>query len=68
MTAEGRIFHITIAGEVGPATRQAFADTDVRVEDGNTVLSGELIDQASLHALLERIQALGLELIGVRID
>ena len=31
-----------------------------------TVLHGEIVDQAALHGVLDRVQALGLELIEVR--
>lgn len=68
MTPTGRAFHITLAGEVGPAMREAFADLDVHVADGHTVLAGELVDQAALHSILERLQALGLVLIEVRVE
>ena len=31
-----------------------------------TVLHGEIADQAALHGVLDRVQALGLELVEVR--
>ena len=68
MTSTRRRFHITFAGEIGPATRAAFADLDVHIAEGTTVLSGELVDQAALHSILERVQALGLALIEVRVE
>ncbi len=34
-------------------------------EDGNTLLSGHLADQAALHGLLKKIRDLGLPLISV---
>jgi hypothetical protein len=37
----------------------------VEVEPTITVLSGDL-DQHSLHTLLDRVRAAGLELVGVR--
>ncbi len=58
-------YEIRIGGIVGPAARQAFADLVIEVEASTTVLAGEL-DQAALHGLIERIEALGLELIEVR--
>ncbi len=36
-------------------------------EDGNTVLSGPVVDQAALHSLLDKAWNLGLELLEVRI-
>ena len=39
---------------------------DATLACGDTVLRGEVRDQAALYGLLERIQALGLELVEVR--
>jgi hypothetical protein len=47
---------------IGPAARQAFAGLGVVVEPPVTVLAGDL-DQVELHALLERVRALGLDLL-----
>jgi hypothetical protein len=58
-------YEIRVTGSFGPDAREAFADTIVRVEPTITILSGEF-DQRGLHALLERVRALGLELVDVR--
>lgn len=63
MTTTG--YEILILGTLGPAAQQAFADLTIEVEMPLTVLSGEL-DQAALHLLLDRVRALGLELVEVR--
>jgi hypothetical protein len=36
------------------------------VQPVETVLHGELVDQAALHGVIDRVQALGLELVEVR--
>ena len=58
-------YEIKIIGSLGPATREAFADLVVQVEPTITVLSGDL-DQSSLHEVLDRVRALGLELIEIK--
>lgn len=58
-------YEIRVIGSLGPAAREAFADMVVEVEPTITILSGDL-DQRSLHALLDRVRALGLELVGVK--
>lgn len=58
-------YEIRVIGSLGPAAREAFADMLVEVEPTITVLSGDL-DQRGLHDLLERVRALGLELVGVK--
>jgi hypothetical protein len=60
-----RTYEIRVVGALGPAAREAFADMLVEVEPTITVLSGDL-DQRGLHDLLDRVRALGLELVGVR--
>lgn len=59
-------YEIRVAGALGPAAREAFSDLVLDVEPATTVLCGEL-EQADLHALLDRIRALALELIDVRL-
>jgi hypothetical protein len=54
-----------VVGAVGPAGRQAFADLAIDVEPTTTVLTGAL-DQGGLHEVLDRVRALGLELVDVR--
>jgi hypothetical protein len=34
--------------------------------DGTTVISGQIVDQAALHGLLQRVRDLGLPLVSVR--
>lgn len=39
--------------------------TLVRHEDGTTVISGAVVDQAALHGLLQRVRDTGLPLVSV---
>lgn len=58
-------YEIRVAGSLGPVARQAFKNVVVEVEPVMTVLCGEL-NRAGLHELLDRIRALGLELIDIK--
>lgn len=58
-------YEIRVIGTLGPAAQEAFADLVLDVEPLTTVLTGDL-EQAELHALLDRVRALGLELVDVR--
>ena len=49
-----------------PSALIAFEDFTAAVRPAETVMRGDLRDQAELHGILERIRALGLELIEVR--
>jgi hypothetical protein len=61
-------YRITVSGTLGETTRVVFEDLCVEPVGGNTGLTGEL-DQAGLYGVLDRIQALGLELVAVgRLD
>jgi hypothetical protein len=35
-------------------------------DDGTTVISGRVVDQAALHGLLERLRDIGIPLISLR--
>jgi hypothetical protein len=57
-------YEIRVVGTLGVAGRQAFADVAVDVEPSSTVLTADL-GQDGLYDLLERVRALGLELVDV---
>jgi hypothetical protein len=59
-------YEIRIKGRVGDPLLEWFGDLDASIRPAETVLRGEMPDQAALHGLLDRIQALGLELIEIR--
>ena len=59
-------YEIRIKGKVGDPVLASFSELDASIKPAETVLRGELADQAALHGLLDRIQSLGLELIEIR--
>ena len=62
----GAGYEITVKGRLSDTVADAFGDFEASVRPAETTLRGEVGDQAELQALLERIQALGLELIEVK--
>ena len=61
-------YRIIVSGRLGEISRQAFEDLSVDSDGANTGLTGEL-DQAALHGVLNRVLALGLELVALsRLD
>lgn len=61
-------YEVRVSGRVGDTVRAEFAELDLEtsVEHVQTVVHGEVEDQAALYGLLRRIEALGLDLVGVR--
>jgi hypothetical protein len=66
MPASDASYQIRVRGRVSPALLESFERMQSEVEPVETVLHGPVRDQAELHGLIDRIQALGLELIEVR--
>ncbi len=58
-------YEVRVVGILGPAAEEAFGGLSIETEPASTVLSGEL-DQAALHGLIDRVRALGLELVDIR--
>lgn len=59
-------YQILVKGELDARWHTWFDDLTLTVtEDGNTLLSGVIVDQAALHGVLNKIKNLGLELISV---
>jgi hypothetical protein len=59
-------YEIRIRGKVGDPLLASFEGLDASIRPAETVLRGEVADQAALHGLLDRIQTLGLDLIELR--
>jgi hypothetical protein len=64
--AEAIYYEIHVRGMLSDTLLVAFPGFSPRTQRGDTVLVGALPDQAALHGTLERIEALGLELLEVR--
>lgn len=60
------IYEIHIKGRMSEQLLAAFEGMDATLQSTETVLRGPALDQAALRGLLDRIQALGLELVEVR--
>lgn len=58
-------YQIRIAGQLDENAVAVFAHLNVTYRAGDTLATGEL-DQAGLHGVLERIRALGLDLVAAR--
>ena len=64
------IYQIRIRSHLGPRWTAWFGGLAITLEDnGDTLLTGPVVDQAALHGLLRRVRDLGLPLLSVvRID
>ena len=51
--------------ELSDAYAVAFEGMEMDTNSGETILTGEVIDQPHLHGILERINGLGLEPLSV---
>jgi hypothetical protein len=58
-------YRLVVEGELGKRSCSAFEGMEIEYRDGNTVFVGDVVDQAHLQGLLERVSRLGLKLISV---
>ena len=63
-----RAYEFRFVGEADTTVCAAFPEFEITVGNGTTVLRAQLPDQAAVHGTLDRINALGLELIEVRAE
>jgi hypothetical protein len=60
------ICDIRIEGHLGPRWSNWFEGLAITREDnGETLLTGSLVDQAALHGLIRRVRDLGIPLLSV---
>jgi hypothetical protein len=60
-------YEIRIRGVLSDRLLVAFPNLDAHSHEGETILAGALPDQSSLYGVLGEIEALGLELLEVRL-
>jgi hypothetical protein len=58
-------YRIVVRGELDPRFACLFDGMEMKGDEGTTVLSGTVIDQAQLHGYIARLEELGLELLSV---
>jgi hypothetical protein len=61
----GTVYRIVVRSELNTTYAVAFEGMEMETKDGDTVLTGEIIDQPHLHGILARINGLGLQLLSV---
>ena len=55
-----KVYRIVVRSELSDTYAVAFEGMEMEAQEGNTVLTGEIIDQPHLYGILERINGLGL--------
>ena len=59
------VYQIRVEGHLGPRWSDWFGGMTILLEDdGDTLLTGPVEDQAALHGLLRKVRDLGLPLIS----
>jgi hypothetical protein len=58
-------YRIVVGCELSQRYTRAFEGMEMETRNGQTVLTGEVIDDAHLHGILNRIGDLGLKLVSV---
>jgi hypothetical protein len=59
-------YEFRVRGRLGEGVLATFTGLDAEIEPVETILRGDMSDQAALHRVLEQIRSLGLELVEVR--
>jgi hypothetical protein len=60
------IYRIVVQSELSYKLAVAFEGMEMETQDGETILTGEIIDQPHLFGILDRINGLGLQLLSVQ--
>jgi hypothetical protein len=66
MPGQPMVYQIRIKGHLSRQWTDWFAGLTITLEEeGNTLLTGTVIDQAALHGLLKKVRDLGMPLLSV---
>ena len=61
----GTVYRIVVSSELSERYAPAFEGMKMEAKSGRTILTGEIVDQAHLYGILNRIARLGLQLMSV---
>jgi hypothetical protein len=65
-TGQPMVYQIRIKGHLGPQWTASFGGLTITLEeDGDTLLTGPVVDQAALFGLLRKVRDLGMPLLSV---
>jgi hypothetical protein len=62
----GTVYRIVVGSELSDRYAVAFEGMEMETKNGDTILTGEVIDQPHLYGILDRINGLGLKLLSVQ--
>lgn len=67
-TGRPMVYEIRLQGHLGPRWAGWFGGMSITLEDnGDTLLTGPVADQAALHGLLRKVRDLGMPLLSVNV-
>ena len=65
-TGQPTVYQIRLQGQLGRQWTDWFGGLTITLEDnGDTLLTGPVVDQAALHGLLKKVRDLGMPLLSV---
>jgi hypothetical protein len=64
--SKGTVYRIVVRSELNGRYAVAFEGMEMETKNGDTILTGEIVDQPHLHGILNRINGLGLRLLSVQ--
>jgi len=65
-STQPKIYQIRVKGHLNPQWADWFEGLSITLEeDGDTLLTGPVVDQAAVHGLLKKIRDLGLPLLSI---
>jgi hypothetical protein len=64
-TSHPTLYRIRIKGQLVSKWTDWFEGMIITLEDGDTLVTGPVVDQAALHGLLKKVRDLGMPLVSV---
>jgi hypothetical protein len=64
--SKNTVYRIVVQSELSSRYAVAFEGMEMEIKSGDTILTGEVIDQPHLFGILDRINGLGLRLLSVQ--